>query len=117
MTHKVADAVRALLGNDDFIIRGEPSNETEFNKMFSKITSVVNDTAVESKDPNDFGVTWSEVQAKMTEQETAYNNDAYKRKREFEYPPIAEQLDDLYHNGIDGWKSTIKAIKDKYPKG
>ena len=28
----------------------------------------------------------------------------------------ATQLDDIYHNGIDGWKATIKAIKDKYPK-
>ena len=26
-------------------------------------------------------------------------------------------LDDLYHNGIDGWKTTIKTVKDKYPKG
>ena len=32
------------------------------------------------------------------------------------YPLIQEQLDDIYHNGIDGWKKTIKAIKDKYPK-
>ena len=39
-----------------------------------------------------------------------------REKRKFEYPPIEDQLDDLYHNGIDGWKSTIKAIKDKYPK-
>ena len=44
---KVADAVRELLGNDNFIIRGEPSNETEFNEMFSKVTSVINDQAVE----------------------------------------------------------------------
>ena len=42
--------------------------------------------------------------------------DAYKISREMEYPPLQEQLDDIYHNGIDGWKSTIKAIKDKYPK-
>ena len=21
-----------------------------------------------------------------------------------------------YHNGVDGWKTTIKAVKDKYPK-
>ena len=42
---------------------------------------------------------------------------AYKGKRQAEYPSIADQLDDLYHNGIDGWKSTIKATKDKYPKG
>ena len=40
----------------------------------------------------------------------------YKRKRANEYPAIADQLDDIYHNGIDGWKTTIKATKDKYPK-
>lgn len=40
----------------------------------------------------------------------------YKEKRIHEYPMIQEQLDDIYHNGIDGWKATIKAIKDKYPK-
>ena len=40
----------------------------------------------------------------------------YAEKRAGEYPSIADQLDDIYHNGIDGWKSTIKAVKDKYPK-
>jgi len=40
----------------------------------------------------------------------------YQEKRQAEYPSIADQLDDLYHNGIDGWKTTIKAIKDKHPK-
>ena len=43
-------------------------------------------------------------------------NDSYKSKRRAEYPSTPEQLDDIYHNGIDGWKATIKAIKDKYPK-
>jgi len=43
-------------------------------------------------------------------------NDSYKSKRRAEYPSIENQLDDLYHNGIDGWKTTIKAIKDKYSK-
>ena len=33
-----------------------------------------------------------------------------------EYPSTADQLDDLYHNGLDGWKATIKVTKDKYPK-
>ena len=41
---------------------------------------------------------------------------AYKWKREREYPEIVDQLDDIYHNGIDAWKATIKATKDKYPK-
>jgi|TARA_R100001463_G_C3367757_1_gene203904 hypothetical protein len=43
--------------------------------------------------------------------------DLYKYKRANEYPSIADQLDDIYHNGIDGWKATIKTTKDKYPKG
>ena len=43
-------------------------------------------------------------------------NDSYKSKRRAEYPSSADQLDDIYHNGIDGWKTTIKAVKDKYPK-
>jgi hypothetical protein len=32
------------------------------------------------------------------------------------YPSIVDQLDDIYHNGIDAWKATIKVTKDKYPK-
>ena len=41
----------------------------------------------------------------------------YSDKRRLEYPSIADQLDDIYHNGIDGWKATIKKTKDKYSKG
>jgi hypothetical protein len=40
----------------------------------------------------------------------------YQKKRAKEYPSIADQLDDLYHNGIDAWKATIKTTKDKFPK-
>jgi hypothetical protein len=36
--------------------------------------------------------------------------------REKDYPSMADQLDDIYHNGIDAWKATIKTTKDKYPK-
>ena len=42
--------------------------------------------------------------------------DSYKSKRRAEYPSLEDQLDDIYHNGIDAWKATIKTIKDKYPK-
>ena len=43
-------------------------------------------------------------------------NDSYKSNRQAEYPSIPNQLDDIYHNGVDAWKATIKAVKDKYPK-
>jgi hypothetical protein len=41
---------------------------------------------------------------------------AYQGQRKAEYPSIEDQLDDIYHNGVAAWKTTIKAIKDKYPK-
>ena len=59
----------------------------------------------------------ADILAKQKELETAYENNKYQRDRAEAYPSIKDQLDDLYHNGIDGWKTTIKAIKDKYPKG
>jgi|TARA_R100001460_G_scaffold70657_1_gene111299 hypothetical protein len=40
----------------------------------------------------------------------------YSRNRVAEYPSIEDQLDTIYHSGVAGWKTTIKAIKDKYPK-
>ena len=36
--------------------------------------------------------------------------------RKKDYPIWQDQLDDIYHNGIDAWKATIKVTKDKYPK-
>ena len=59
----------------------------------------------------------SDIQAKQAELKAAYDANEYQRKRAAEYPAIEDQLDDLYHNGIDGWKATIKTTKDKYPKG
>ena len=48
---------------------------------------------------------------------TAWKNaNEYKQKRELEYPELEDQLDDIYHNGIEGWKTKIKTIKEKYPK-
>jgi hypothetical protein len=41
----------------------------------------------------------------------------YKYKRAAEYPSIVDQLDLLYHGGMDAWKTAIQAVKDKYPKG
>jgi hypothetical protein len=43
-------------------------------------------------------------------------NDSYKSKRRAEYPKFEDQFDQIYNEGIDAWKTTIKAIKDKYPK-
>ena len=56
------------------------------------------------------------AQAVLDAENALIKSNHYVTKRLAEYPRIVDQLDDIYHNGIDGWKATIKATKDKYPK-
>ena len=104
----IASAIKALKDDAEFVVTGEPSNEAEYKANVKYVTGAdSNGTAI-------FGdqlFTWSQVSAKKAELQTAYDNNEYQRKRASEYPSIADQLDDIYHNGIDGWKSTIKATK------
>lgn len=44
------------------------------------------------------------------------HNDSYKSKRRAEYPSVKDQLDLIYHSGIDAWKAKIQETKNKYPK-
>ena len=63
----VATALGAL-GITEWVMRGEPTNEIEFNSMFAKVTGEDgNGSAIESSNPADFGVTWSQVDTKKTE--------------------------------------------------
>ena len=57
-----------------------------------------------------------QIQAKIIELQTEYEANEYQRKRAVEYPSWQDQLDKIYHEGLDAWKSEIKAIKEKYPK-
>tara|TARA_R100000995_G_C3369594_1_gene71096 strand:- start:42 stop:335 length:294 start_codon:yes stop_codon:yes gene_type:complete len=95
-------------------------------EIITAIQAINPKAAVSIEDDNISKITWlhgttpiaeEDILAKQKELQTAYDNNSYQRSRAEEYPAIVDQLDDLYHNGIDGWKTTIKAIKDKYPKG
>ena len=81
-------------------------------KSDAQVTVVGNDIdtcTITWHDDNPTNITKEQIKAKI-------NETAYMDKRAKEYPSIVDQLDDIYHNGIDGWKATIKAVKDKYPK-
>jgi len=88
--------------------------------LYSNAVSIGGDAEI-VLDANDKDITstidMKAVEAKAQELQTAYDNNKYQRDRAEAYPSIADQLDDIYHNGIDGWKATIKTVKDKYPKG
>jgi hypothetical protein len=101
-SEKITKAIREINPNAMFIIRGSSP-----------------DTVTVDGIEWDDGITpiaKSDIEAKMVEVQTAYDAQEYARSRKAEYPSIGDQLDDIYHNGIDAWKATIKTTKDKYPK-
>ena len=67
-------------------------------------------------DGNPTNITNEQILAKQSELQADYDAKQYARDREKEYPTWQDQLDYIYHNGVDGWKATIKVTKDKYPK-
>jgi hypothetical protein len=97
----------------------------EYPKISSAIVAI-NPTAEVTVIANDINqITWrnetpvisnEDILAKYAELQAEYDAKQYQRDRKEEYPSIVDQLDDIYHNGIDGWKATIKVTKDKYPK-
>lgn len=58
-------------------------------------------------------VSFSEFSSKF---ESIKHKMTYSKNRKNEYPSIEEQLDTIFHEGLDAWKEQIQAIKDKYPK-
>ena len=94
------DAVRELVGNENLIggnVNG-PLSKIEFVEGFTNFP------------------TEEQIQAKIIELQANYDANQYQRDRAVAYPSYADQLDTIYHKGIDAWKEEIKTIKDKYPK-
>ena len=57
------------------------------------------------------------IETKIAELKAAYDAQAYARSRKAEYPPLEDQLDHIYHNGVASWKTNVvQPVKDKYPK-
>ena len=79
-------------------------------KLYPQVVRTVGDEAFDA-DGNQVAYDLALVQAEI-------NANAYKAKRATEYPAITDQLDYIYHNGIDAWKTDIiDPVKAKYPKG
>jgi hypothetical protein len=83
----------------------------KYDAIFKTYTNVVTINGNEAFDAQGNPVTYNEatVQAYI-------DAHAYIENRRKEYPSIQDQLDTLYHSGLDAWKAEIKTVKDKYPK-
>ena len=57
------------------------------------------------------------ILAKQAEMQTEYDKKKYQRDRKVEYPDIGDQLDYIFHHGVEKWKEDmIIPVKNKYPK-
>ena len=91
-----ADALQSLRPDAEWVLRGDD---------------------LEWLDTKQTQPTEAEIQAEIARLEADYAAKEYQRQRAAEYPSIVDQLDLLYHGGMDAWKSAIQAVKDRYPKG
>ena len=76
----------------------------------------VRDSGIEWHNPSVATVTNAQIETELFRLQAEYESNEYQRKRASEYPSIPDQLDTLYHSGLDAWKAQIKTVKDKYPK-
>jgi len=78
----VAEALSEL-GITEWVLRGEPTTEAEFNEMFRKVTGAdANGSAIESSDPADWGTTWSAISTKKDELTAAEPMKALRAERD-----------------------------------
>ena len=88
--------------------------DSEIDNQYTKKITVPDDFNIYAKteETDEEGISvkselsYDEIKAKLT----------YVEKRSSEYPSVIDQLDSIYHNGVEGWKAEIQKIKDKYPK-
>ena len=68
---------------------------------------------LEWHDNNPTNITNQQILTKQSELQAL--EDVYVNRRN-EYGNWQSQLDEIYHDGIDAWKTRIASIKAKYPK-
>jgi hypothetical protein len=86
-------------------------NHKTIYAIYPQVVSIDDATGAFDKDGN-------KVEIDLLLVDAWVDPEQYKYQRQKEYPSIADQLDYIYHNGIDAWKTDmIDPVKTKYPKG
>jgi len=95
MKINIAQAILAIKSNAQVSCSGEDINTIEWY------------------DGNPTNITKEQILDKQSELQAL--EDVYENRRK-DYGAIVDQLDEIYHDGIDSWKTRIASIKAKYPK-
>ena len=84
-------------------------NHAAIYALYPSVVSVDDTAGAMDADGNQVAIDMAAIDAWV-------NPNAYKAQRATAYPSIADQLDLLYHGGMDAWKAAIDAVKQEYPK-
>ena len=107
----IAQAISEL-GITEWVLRGTPTSEEEFNAMFRKVTGVdSNGSGIESADPKDFGTTWKAVSDKKTE---LVNSEPMRLLR-VERNRLLAETDWMANSDVtlaSNWKTYRQALRD-----
>jgi hypothetical protein len=95
MKIKICEAILAIKSNAQVSVSGEDINTLEWH------------------DNNPTNITNQQILAKQSELQAL--EDVYVNRRK-DYGTVVSQLDEIYHEGLDSWKTRIASIKSKYPK-
>ena len=96
----IAEAIKSINPNAEFVYTEEDINTIEWHNETTPISV-------------------SDIQAKQTELQTAYDNAEYQRNRQKEYPSWQEQMDMQYWDNVNGtttWQDAIAIVKSDNPK-
>ena len=107
----IANALTSL-GVKEWVLRGEPTTEEEFNSMFRKVTGAdKNGTAIESADPKDWGTTWKAVSDKKAALEAAEPMRLLREERN----RLLAETDWMGNSDVtmaSNWKTYRQALRD-----
>ena len=99
MKYDIISALQTLRPGAKWVVRGDTYSGLEW-------------LDTEQQCPTD-----EELQVEVARLQAEYDALEYQRLRKKAYPSIQDQLDELYHNGYEGWHATITAVKTEFPKG
>ena len=85
-------------------------------KAYPEVTTIDDGAGAFKGDGTKVTLVQSDIDAARVTLDAEAAATKYQRDRAVEYPSVVDQLDLIYHSGIDAWKAKIKETKDKYPK-
>jgi hypothetical protein len=104
--------VNSNFETEEFVINQCSEYKENFNYTYNNTPANENEQYAEAIEGNEITIDADET-ARMNAEIVS---NQYQQARRDAYPPLEDQLDNIFHNGIDAWKADIQAIKDANPK-